>query len=70
MDAKTREEKGIQSLPGSLKEAVDLMLRDELICGTLGEHVVTQYSEGKYREWDEYRTTVSDWELKKYLTIY
>ncbi|MBQ9252374.1 MAG: type I glutamate--ammonia ligase [Clostridia bacterium] len=70
MDEKTRESKGIQSLPGSLKEAVDLMLEDQLICDTLGDHVVTQYSEGKYREWDEYRTTVSDWELKKYLTVY
>ena len=70
MDAKTREEKGIQSLPGTLKEAVDLMLTDPLICDTLGSHVVTQYSEGKYREWDEYRTHVSDWEIGKYLISY
>ena len=70
MDEETRAAKGIESLPGSLKEAVDLMLTDKLICDTLGEHVVTQYAAGKYKEWDEYRTAVSDWELKKYLTIY
>ncbi len=70
MDEKAREAKGILSLPGNLKEAVDLMLTDPLICDTLGTHVVTQYSAGKYAEWDAYRTYVSDWELRRYLTIY
>ena len=46
------------------------MLTDPLICGTLGEHVVTHYSQGKYAEWDAYRTHVSNWELARYLTIY
>ena len=70
MDEKTRESKGIASLPGSLKEAVDTMLSDKLICDTLGEHIVSQYSEGKYKEWDDYRTHVSSWETDRYLTIY
>ncbi len=70
MSAEEREAKGIESLPGSIKEAVDLMLEDKLICDTLGEHVVPQYTAGKYAEWDDYRTHVTDWELKKYLTIF
>ena len=70
MDEKTRESKGIASLPGSLKEAVDTMLSDKLICDTLGEHIVSQYSEGKYKEWDDYRTHVSSWETDRYLTVY
>ena len=70
MDEKTREAKGIASLPGSLKEAVDVMLSDKLICDTLGEHIVSQYSEGKYKEWDDYRTHVSSWETDRYLTVY
>ena len=65
-----REARGIASLPGSLKEAVDKMLSDALICATLGEHVVKNYSEGKYAEWDDYRTHVTDWERKKYLTVF
>ena len=70
MDEKQRAEKGIESLPGSLKEAVDLMLEDELICSTLGEHIVTQYAAGKYAEWDAFRTDVSDWEIKRYLALF
>ena len=70
MSAEERKAKGIESLPGSIKEAVDLMLEDKLICDTLGEHVVPQYTAGKYAEWDDYRTHVTDWELKKYLTIF
>ena len=70
MDAPTREAKGISSLPGTLKEAVDAMKADELICSTLGEHVISQYVEGKEKEWDAYRTHVSQWEMEQYLVTY
>ena len=43
---------------------------DPLIADTLGGHVFTHYTEGKRREWDEYRTRVTDWELKKYMLVY
>ena len=70
MDAPTRAAKGISSLPGTLKEAVDAMKADELICSTLGEHVTSQYVEGKEKEWDAYRTHVSQWEIEQYLVTY
>ncbi len=70
MDEIERIEKGIESLPGTLKEAVDLMREDELICRTLGSHIISQYSTGKYAEWDAYRTAVSEWEIKQYLMMY
>ena len=70
MDAQTREAKGITSLPGTLHEAVKEMKADELICETLGEHVVTQYAAGKEKEWDAYRTHVSSWEIERYLVTY
>ena len=70
MDAQTREAKGIASLPGTLHEAVKEMKADELICETLGEHVVTQYAAGKEKEWDAYRTHVSSWEIERYLVTY
>ena len=31
---------------------------------------IERYIAGKKREWDDYRTHVSDWELGKYLVIY
>ena len=70
MDEKRRKELGIESLPGSLKEAVDLMLEDRLICDTLGDHIISQYSTGKYAEWDAYRTAVTEWEIGQYLMMY
>lgn len=70
MDAATRAAKEIESLPGTLKEAIDCMEADALVCDTLGEHVKTQYIDGKKKEWDAYRTHVSAWEISKYLVTY
>jgi glutamine synthetase len=70
MDAATREARGIQSLPGSLLEAVECLKEDEVICGALGEHVLDQYVEGKMKEWDAYRTHVSQWEIDRYIVMY
>lgn len=70
MDEATRKANGIDSLPGTLSYALDALEKDELIKRTLGEHVLEQYLEGKRAEWDEYRTQVSDWELKKYMVIF
>ena len=50
--------------------SIDAMEADALVCDTLGKHVTTQYVEGKKREWDAYRTHVSDWEIGKYLVTY
>ncbi len=70
MDRKTRHAHGIHSLPGNLHEAIEELEKDELICQTLGEHVVEQYTQGKRKEWDAYRTYVSDWEIQKYIVTY
>ena len=70
MDAETRQANGIASLPGSLEEAIRAMQADQLILDTLGEHVTTNYIEGKLREWEEYRTRVSSWEREKYIILY
>ena len=70
MDEAARAAHGIESLPGTLKEAIDAMEADALVCETLGGHVTAQYIAGKKREWDDYRTHVSDWEIGKYLVIY
>ena len=70
MDAQAREKNGIDSLPGSLEEAIGELNKDELIKQALGEHVLTQYTQGKMAEWNEYRTRVSSWEVEKYFVIY
>lgn len=70
MDEETRAIHHIDSLPGSLDEALEELEKDALILDVLGEHVATNYIEGKRKEWDEYRTRVSSWETEKYLTVY
>src|SRR5699024_8839121 len=70
MDETARKAHGIDSLPGSLEEAIPAMEADQLILDTLGEHVVANYLDGKRREWDEYRTRVSSWEREKYIINY
>ena len=70
MDHPARREKGIHSLPGNLREALDCFREDSVITAAMGEHVTNQYIAGKRREWDEYRTRVSNWEISKYLVTY
>ena len=49
---------------------MECLQADEVICATLGEHVLSQYVEGKKKEWDAYRTHVSKWEIDRYLVMY
>ena len=70
MDDRMRHRRGIESLPDSLKAAVNELKKDRLILDTLGPHVASAYIEGKEREWDEYRMAVSDWEVRRYIVKY
>ena len=70
MDEEQRLANGIESLPGSLDEAIKALQADPLILDALGEHVAENYIEGKKKEWDEYRTHVSSWEHDRYIINY
>ena len=58
---------GIQHLPETLHEAVGEFKRSDIIKETLGEHIYPRYIEAKEKEWKAYHTSVSEFELKKYL---
>lgn len=62
--------KGIDSLPGSLAEALAALQADECIKESLGAHVVKSFIEAKLIEWDLYRTQVHQWETDQYLGVY
>lgn len=59
--------RGIVHLPETLHEAVQEFKRSTLLKETLGEHLFYRYIAAKEEEWKAYHTTVSDFELKKYL---
>ncbi|MFB6282444.1 MAG: type I glutamate--ammonia ligase [Halobacteria archaeon] len=66
-DESKREEYGIKTLPGNLKEAIDALENDEVVMDALGDHVGEKFVEAKREEWDQYKIQVSDWELDEYL---
>ncbi len=70
MSVERRAALGVDSLPGTLEEAVSELEKDELIKSALGEHVFTNYVSAKKKEWDSYRTKVTQWEIDNYLSQY
>ncbi|MHB8790034.1 MAG: type I glutamate--ammonia ligase [Desulfobulbaceae bacterium] len=70
MTAKEKEKAGIASLPANLREALDVFRENPLAREALGEHIFAKYIEGKEKEWDAYRTAVTDWELNNYMKNY
>lgn len=65
-----RRAAGIENMPAYLKEAVDCLVADEFLCSVLGEHITTKYVEAKMKEWENYTTRVSQWEIDEYLYKY
>ena len=64
-----REAKGILNVPENLKDAIKEFKRDPLMLLTLGDHTYNKYIQAKEQEWDEYRTYVTTWEIKKYINL-
>lgn len=69
LSPKTREEMGIEALPGNLGEAIAITEKSELVRDALGDHIFDKFIENKKIEWDRYRVHVSKFELEKYLPI-
>lgn len=67
MNEEERKAEGIEAIPGTLIEAVNELEKDEFIKEALGGHVAKTYINAKKREWQEYRSQVTDWEIDQYL---
>jgi glutamine synthetase len=59
----------ITKLPASLNEAMMEIEKGKVVRETFGEYTWKRYLEAKKAEWDDFRTSVTDWELDRYLTI-
>ena len=60
---------GIEPLPKSLNEAIEIAENSELLAETLGEHVFDFFLRNKRAEWDEYRGQVSAFERDRMLPV-
>jgi glutamine synthetase len=61
--------KGISSLPGSLREAIDHLEKSALMREVLGDHLFNALLDNKKAEWDAYRMQITEWEIERYLPI-
>jgi glutamine synthetase len=69
MSAEERKRRSIDTLPSSLYDAVQLTAGSELMRKTLGEHVFNAFIQNKMIEWDDYRTQVTEYEIRRYLPV-
>nr|MBO2470692.1 type I glutamate--ammonia ligase [Bacillota bacterium] len=70
MTEEERRDLGIESLPGTLKEALECLKQDPVICDALGEHALTHFIEAKEIEWNLFCVQVHPWEREQYLEHY
>jgi glutamine synthetase len=63
-------EHNVRPLPASLDEALRELQRDEVVCEILGHEVLERFLAAKAIEWEEYRTQVTPWEIRRYLPDY
>lgn len=66
MTKKERKERGIGTLPGTLREALIALEQDEMILEVLGK-LGPKFISAKWAEWDAYSAAVTQWELDQYL---
>jgi glutamine synthetase len=61
--------RNIETLPSTLREAIEELKQDEVIQEALGEIIYENLIEAKMEEWSDYRRHVSPWEVERYLDI-
>jgi glutamine synthetase len=69
MSESERDKLGIESIPGSLNEAIALMEKSELVRQALGNHIFEKFIQNKKIEWEAYRSQVHSYELERYLAV-
>lgn len=62
------KEKGIELLPSTLKDALKELKKDPVVKSALLK-AYDAFMRAKWKEWDEYRLYVTQWEFEKYLNI-
>lgn len=60
---------GLQTLPDSLGEAVELFANSEFMRETLGDHIHGYLVKEKRAEWNAYQQSVTQWERDRYLAV-
>ena len=59
--------RGIEPLPSSLDEALDVFEDSSFMRDALGEHIHAYFLKKKRDEWNRFASTVTEWEIGRYL---
>jgi len=70
LTSKERKRQKIDSLPGTLMDSVEMLDKSLVANAALGQHIMNEFVTAKEKEWDDYRTAVTQWELDRYLARY
>lgn len=70
LDQAALSARSLQTLPGSLGEALTCLSEDAVVAEALGSHVYERFLESRRQEWDESRLHVSSWETERYFTTF
>jgi glutamine synthetase len=65
-----RRERGIGTLPKSLRQAISELDGDSVVRATLGDHIYHAFRDAKLAEYERYRRAVHPWEHRAYLRLY
>ncbi len=65
-----RIDRGIETLPSTLGQALTALKADDVILDALGPHIADKYVQAKTQEYTEFLASVSGWELDRYLETF
>jgi glutamine synthetase len=65
-----RRERGIATLPKSLRQAIAELDGDPVVRTALGDHLYHAFRDAKLEEYERYRRAVHPWERDQYLRLY
>lgn len=64
-----REDLRIESLPATLEEAIYATEKSALVRETMGDQLFEKFLANKRVEWDQYRISVTNYEIDKYMSM-
>jgi glutamine synthetase len=70
MNEEERKKCGIDSMPGSLGQAITAFRESPLMKEIFGDYIFNNLIRVKENEWNDFRQYVTDWEIERYLDIY
>ncbi|HEY1976826.1 MAG TPA: glutamine synthetase family protein [Candidatus Baltobacteraceae bacterium] len=70
LSERDRHERGIGTLPKSLRQAITELDGDPIVRASLGDHLYHAFRDAKLAEYERYRRAVHPWERDAYLRLY